>query len=116
MIALTPGAASIRNTWEMVSEKMIRQLSAHARWDPLSRGSSPTTGEAAPPRRSDGLDQTLFGDFAGNATEADNGMFGLENPFDPFLLHPLGEMSNDDWARAVAMFGTVSDSDQFQYT
>lgn len=115
MTALTPGAASIRNTWEMVSEKMIRQLSANARWDPLSRRSSPTTGDTALPRRSDGLDQTLLGDFAGMTGEVDNGMFGLENPFDSFLLHPLGEMSDDDWARAVAMFGTTSDADQFQY-
>lgn len=116
IVALTPGAASIRNTWEMVSEKMIRQLSSNARWDPLSRCSSPALGNTALPRRNDGLDQTLFGDFSGTTGEVENGIFGLENPFDSFLLHPLGEMSEDDWARAVAMFGTSSDSDQFQYS
>ena len=100
----------------MVSEKMIRQLSANARWDPLSRRSSPTAGDRTLIRRSDGLDQTLFGEFAGTAGELDNGMLGLENPFDSFLLHPLGEMSDDDWARAVAIFGTVSETDQVQYS
>ncbi len=30
---------------------------------------------------------------------------GTENPFDSFLLHPLGEMSNDDWERAIASIG-----------
>jgi hypothetical protein len=100
----------------MVSEKMIRQLSANARWDPLSRRSSPTTGDTTLPRRSDGLDQTLFGEFTAPTGEVDNGMFGLENPFDSFLLHPLGEMSDDDWIRAVEMFGTVSGTDQFQYS
>jgi len=116
IVALTPGAASIRNTWEMVSEKMIRQLSANARWDPLSRRSSPTSGDTVLPRRNDGLDQTLLGDFNVTAGDIDNGMIGLENPFDSFLLHPLGEMSDNDWARAVAMFGTTSETDQFQYS
>lgn len=100
----------------MVSEKMIRQLSANARWDPLSRRSSPTPGDSALPGRNDGLDQTLLGDFGAGIGENNNGMLGLENPFDPFLLHPLGEMSDNDWARAVAMFGTTSEIEQFQYS
>jgi hypothetical protein len=30
----------------------------------------------------------------------------VDNPFDTFLLHPLGEMTTDDWNRAVAsVFG-----------
>lgn len=100
----------------MVSEKMIRQLSANARWDPLSRRSSPIPGDTTLPRRNNDLDQTLFGGLAEETGGADNGMFGLENPFDSFLLHPLGEMSNEDWARAVAMFGAASETDQFQHS
>jgi hypothetical protein len=100
----------------MVSEKMIRQLSANARWDPLSRRSSPAPGDIAQHRRSDGLDQTLLGDFPAATGDINDGMLGLENPFDSFLLHPLGEMSDNDWARAVAMFGTSSGTDQFQYS
>jgi len=99
----------------MVSEKMIRQLSANARWDPLSRRSSPAPGNIVP-RHSDGLDQTLLGDFPAATGDSNDGMIGLENPFDSFLLHPLGEMSDNDWARAVAMFGTTSGTDQFQYS
>jgi len=47
-------------------------------------------------------------DFSGmggaNAGAGGGGL--IDNPFDTFLLHPLGEMTTDDWNRAVAsVFG-----------
>ncbi|KAE8537650.1 hypothetical protein D1P53_005706 [Cryptococcus gattii VGV] len=141
LAALTPGAVSIRNTWEAVSEQMIRQLSSHAPWDLLSRPSSPTapnnhsrhidssmpplntseTWQAAQaggvrsatsmPNDNSGGSGTSSG--AGNAM---NGLMAMENPFDPFLLHPLGELSNDDWARAVAsVFGPLDSTAELSF-
>ncbi|KJE05887.1 hypothetical protein I311_00023 [Cryptococcus gattii NT-10] len=141
LAALTPGTVSIRNTWEAVSEQMIRQLSSHAPWDLLSRPSSPTapnnhsrhidssmpplntseTWQAAQaggvrsamsiPNDNSGGSGTSSG--AGNAM---NGLMAMENPFDPFLLHPLGELSNDDWARAVAsVFGPLDSTAELSF-
>lgn len=45
-----------------------------------------------------------------------NGLMAMENPFDPFLLHPLGELSNDDWARAVAsVFGPLDSTAELSF-
>lgn len=99
--ALTPGAASIRNTWETVSERMIRQLSANARWEPLSRQGSPPGAVETLPSLNVDVDDGGQSSYTNNSDFGIN-LFEVENPFNPFLLHPLGEMSNDDWARAVA--------------
>ena len=76
---------------------MIRQLSSSAKWDPLSRPASPV------PVLSGGEQLPIM-----NGTEINsfNNTF-VENPFDPFLLQPLGEMTNDDWTRVVdSIFGS----------
>lgn len=106
--ALTPGAISIRNTWEIVSEKMIRQLSANARWDPLSRPGSPAP---QPANQGELFDINSIAFPAQTNNDISNSVFSnngnefsafAENPFDPFFLQPLGEMSNEDWTRAIA--------------
>lgn len=52
----------------------------------------------------------------GGGGNAMNGLMTMENPFDPFLLHPLGELSNDDWARAVAsVFGPLDSSAELPF-
>jgi hypothetical protein len=80
---------------------MIRRLSANDRWEPLSRQGSPPTGAELPPSFNANENDGTQTDFANNA-DFNYNMFEVENPFNSFLLHPLGEMSNDDWARAVA--------------
>ncbi|OWZ74365.1 hypothetical protein J008_00034 [Cryptococcus neoformans] len=141
LAALTPGTVSIRNTWEAVSERMIRQLSSHAPWDPLSRPPSPggpnnhsshidssvpslgsneawqaAQGGRANSAMSMSNDSSGGSGTLGGGGNAMNGLMTMENPFDPFLLHPLGELSNDDWARAVAsVFGPLDSSAELPF-
>lgn len=100
-LAITPGTSAIRDTFEAVSERIIRQLSANARWDSLSRPPSPG-------QLQDGLSAGM-NDFNpasmwvnGTNFGGDDPIMGIANPFDSFLLHPLGEMSGNDWGRALS--------------
>ena len=102
--ATTPGTSSIRDTFETVSERIIRQLSANAQWEPNSR-------PASPPPLGSAFENSHFSTQGGSINPSEivgaEGMpqdpiMGIANPFDSFLLHPLGGISGDDWAKALA--------------
>jgi hypothetical protein len=119
LAAITPGTSAVRDTFETVSERIIRQLSANAKWDTLSRPASPPFN---------GIPSSNQIDMSGNGNTTDmqhgwasdiflgtdnlDPIMNIANPFDTFLLHPLGDISGADWGRAFAsVVGDASNTD-----
>lgn len=91
--ALTPGTSEIRDAFESVSEKIIRQLSTRA-GGPSRATSPPNVAEPEAPFMPGFDTDDIFG----------------PNPLDSFFLNPVGTHGMEEWERAVTnALGSMDD-------
>ncbi|WWD17722.1 hypothetical protein CI109_102163 [Kwoniella shandongensis] len=119
LAAATPGTSGLRNTFEAISERVIRHLTDGHAWPGYqsSKGNSPdmsvhtnsthhgsksdddskVDAMLSPAERRKALTAAIT---AGDGRSV-VGKEEEEGPLDLFLLHPMGDMTGDEWTKMV---------------